>query len=789
MKKILVFSTFFVLSIYSFGQFKQNIRGEVIDQASKVTLPGASISLYNGEKQAGTITNEKGLFVFENLSIGRYELIVSFLGYEPYVVKNINLESGKEKLLTIELTEKVENLDEVVVKAYNKGEVMNEMAAISARSFSVRETELYAGSLGDPSRMASNFAGVITANDSRNDIIIRGNSSLGLLWKLDGVSIPNPNHFGALGTTGGPVSMLNNNVLSNSDFFTGAFPAEYGNALSGVFDLKMRSGNNQKHEFVLQMGFGGFEVGAEGPISRKSGSSYIVNYRYSIPALMDKFGFIAAGGGVPKYQDLNMKFNLPTKNIGVFSVFALGGISSIEFQQSDDEGGNAYGTLTNTRTCNSSNMGVVGVSNRFFPDNKSNLFTSVAASFQGVNTQIDSTYDNRADKRFFGEGHKEQKISASTKYTRKINPKNTFKTGVTFETFAIDLRDSVDGSVYTPPLYHYVNSLNTQETGLNLVQAFGEWQHKFTSKLTLYTGLHFQQFLFNSTNAFDPRLSMSYQANKRAKFSIAYGMHSQLQPLYVYFVEDYDGDKNLYTQTNNGLDFTKAQHFVAGYDQLIGKELKLKIETYYQHISDIPVTQSATYFSMVNEGNTFNQSRVSNLVNDGLGQNYGVEFTLEKYLSNNYYFLLTNSLFDSKYKASDNVWRNTEFNTNYVLNALGGYQVALTKTMSIDMNLRVIWSGGKRNLFIDLEQSKIANETVYDDARAYSVRETDYFRFDGRVALKINGKKITQEWALDITNLTNHKNIYSSYYDTELKDIAYVYQQGLYPMVLYRINF
>lgn len=789
MKKILVFSTFFVLSIYSFGQFKQNIRGEVIDQASKVTLPGASISLYNGEKQAGTITNEKGLFVFENLSIGRYELIVSFLGYEPYVVKNINLESGKEKLLTIELTEKVENLDEVVVKAYNKGEVMNEMAAISARSFSVRETELYAGSLGDPSRMASNFAGVITANDSRNDIIIRGNSSLGLLWKLDGVSIPNPNHFGALGTTGGPVSMLNNNVLSNSDFFTGAFPAEYGNALSGVFDLKMRSGNNQKHEFVLQMGFGGFEVGAEGPISRKSGSSYIVNYRYSIPALMDKFGFIAAGGGVPKYQDLNMKFNLPTKNIGVFSVFALGGISSIEFQQSDDEGGNAYGTLTNTRTCNSSNMGVVGVSNRFFPDNKSNLFTSVAASFQGVNTQIDSTYDNRADKRFFGEGHKEQKISASTKYTRKINPKNTFKTGVTFETFAIDLRDSVDGSVYTPPLDHYVNSLNTQETGLNLVQAFGEWQHKFTSKLTLYTGLHFQQFLFNSTNAFDPRLSMSYQANKRAKFSIAYGMHSQLQPLYVYFVEDYDGDKNLYTQTNNGLDFTKAQHFVAGYDQLIGKELKLKIETYYQHISDIPVTKSATYFSMVNEGNTFNQSRVSNLVNDGLGQNYGVEFTLEKYLSNNYYFLLTNSLFDSKYKASDNVWRNTEFNTNYVLNALGGYQVALTKTMSIDMNLRVIWSGGKRNLFIDLEQSKLANETVYDDARAYSVRETDYFRFDGRVALKINGKKITQEWALDITNLTNHKNIYSSYYDTELKDIAYVYQQGLYPMVLYRINF
>jgi hypothetical protein len=773
----------------SYGQFKQNIRGVVIDQASKVSLPGANISVVSGEKSVGTITNENGSFTIKDLPLGRYELTVSFLGYEPYLVKNIDLESGKEKVITIELSEKVENLGEVVVKAYKKGAVMNEMAALSARSFSVKETENYAGSLGDPSRMASNFAGVITANDSRNDIIIRGNSSLGLLWKLDGVSIPNPNHFGALGTTGGPVSMLNNNVLTNSDFFTGAFPAEYGNALSGVFDLKMKTGNNQKHEFLGQVGFGGFELGAEGPISKKSGSSYIINYRYSVLSVMNLIGF-DIGGGVPEYQDLTLKLNLPTKKMGTFSVFALGGDSNIEFEDSDSEGGTSYDTGNDSRTRNGSKMGVAGITNRFFPDNKSNLFTSVSTSYQNVATQVDSTFEDRNDVRFFGENHSETRFTLSSKYTRKINPKNTFKTGVTFESFAVEFIDSVDSRVMDNPIPEpYLKSLDTHESGINLLQAFGEYQHKLSDNLTFYGGLHFQHLFLNSTNAFDPRVSISYQTNSNAKISLAYGMHSQIQPLYVYFVDQFDRETNTYSHTNKDLKFTTAQHFVAGYDHLLGSDFKLKIEAYYQHLTGIPVSKEPGSFSMVNEGNTFNQSRVENLVNEGLGRNYGSEITLEKYLSNNYYFLLTTSLFDSKYQTKEKIWRNTMFNTNYIVNALGGYQIPVNEKMSIDMNLRVVWSGGKRNLYIDLEQSKDAGYAVYDDSKAYLNREKDYFRFDGRISLKLNGKKNTQEWALDITNITNHKNIYSRFYDSKNQSIGYVFQQGLYPMMLYRINF
>jgi hypothetical protein len=162
---------------------------------------------------------------------------------------------------------------------------------------------------------------------------------------------------------------------------------------------------------------------------------------------------------------------------------------------------------------------------------------------------------------------------------------------------------------------------------------------------------------------------------------------------------------------------------------------------------------------------------------------------LEKYLDNNYYFLITTSLFDSKYLASDKIWRNTEFNTNYVVNALGGYEIPINEKMSIDMNLRLITSGGKRNRYIDLAQSINADEAIFDDLKAYSEREKNYFRLDARVSFKMNGKHTTQEWALDVTNCTNHQNIYTSFYSNKSKKIDYVYQQGLYPMMLYRINF
>ena len=311
------------------GQYTQTVRGKLTDKVSSSVLPGVTVVLSDKTVNIGTFTDSNGEFILKNVPVGRNSFTFSYIGYEPVLIKDIIVSSGKELILNIDMVEKVQELEQVVVKAYRKGEVINKMASVSSQSFSIEETEHFAGSWSDPARMATNFAGVASGNDTRNDIVIRGNSPNGLLWRLEGVDIPNPNHFAVQGSSGGPVCMMNSNLLSRSDFFTGAFPAQYGNAVAGVFDLNMRNGNNEKHEFILQTGLNGYEAGVEGPFSKKYKGSYLINGRYSFLDLLQKMGFNIVGGAVPTYSDLNFKIFLQTNKMGIFTVFGLGGIDKI----------------------------------------------------------------------------------------------------------------------------------------------------------------------------------------------------------------------------------------------------------------------------------------------------------------------------------------------------------------------------------------------------------------------------------------------------------------------------
>jgi hypothetical protein len=300
---------------------RQTVRGVVVDAFTGNPIIGATVMVLDNHPVIGCSTDKNGEFTLKNVSTGRCSFIASIIGYNPQTLSNLMIISGKETVLNIKLEEKVTHLGDVVVKAsYSKERPLNDMALISARSFSVEETERFAGSLGDPARMVSNYAGVMAGNDSRNDIIIRGNSPMGLLWRIEGVEVPNPNHFGAQGTTGGPVSMLNSNLLSNSDFMTGAFPTGYGNALSGVFDINLRSGNKEKYEFTGQVGFNGFEAAAEGPIPLGKNApkgSFIIDYRYSTLELVSKLGFnVGTGTAIPQYNDLSLIVDVPSKKTG-----------------------------------------------------------------------------------------------------------------------------------------------------------------------------------------------------------------------------------------------------------------------------------------------------------------------------------------------------------------------------------------------------------------------------------------------------------------------------------------
>ncbi|MFA9392395.1 MAG: carboxypeptidase-like regulatory domain-containing protein [Prolixibacteraceae bacterium] len=763
------------------------VYGTVVDKQSQTTLPGVNVVAIAQDKTYGTSTDANGRFHIENIPLGRFTIEFSLIGYEKTALQNVSLSSVKDIFLNIELIEKVENIEEVVVKARTKDQIRNEFATISTRTFSVEESNKYAGSWGDPARMVSNFAGVITAGDQRNDIIIRGNSPIGLLWMLDGIAIPNPNHFGTFGTTGGPICMLNTNQLANSDFFTGAFPAEYGNSLSGVFDLKLRNGNNQKPEFLGGCGFNGFELGAEGPISKSKGSSYMLNFRYTLMDVMAAMGMFNVGG-IPKYADLSFKIFLPTKNLGTFSVIGVGGVSHIELRDegesmNDSSSGWTSEMLPGTNVSNGAKMGVIGLSNKYFFSEKARLESSLSASYSSSFTNVDSiSAPNNFN--FYNDSYSEINTSFSTKYTLKVSSKKTFQIGGMAQLMDFNFLDET----YIKSMNQFVQVTNSDGKAM-LYQAYFQMKNRFEEALTINWGLHGQLFELNNSISIEPRLGLNYALNGKQRISMAYGLHGQIQPMLAYFAQTLVDSASLnYLLTNKDLGFSKSHHLVAGYDLSITKNLRLKIEAYSQFLYDIPVEEKASTFSMVNYGANFHNESTDSLINNGKGKNMGLEFTLEKYLNKNFYILLTTSLYDSKYRANDQIWRNTAFNGNYTLNVLAGYELPI-KNDVLSINIKTVWAGGKRFIPIDLESSIAVGQTVYDFANAYSSRYDRYFRTDFRLSFRQNQKHISQEWSFDVQNLTNHKNIFTQRYDVGSKQLVNVLQMGFFPIGSWKIYF
>jgi hypothetical protein len=251
------------------AQYSQQFRGTITDQVLQQPLAGATVTI--NPLGRSVITDEHGVFRFSSIPVGSYRITISYTGFKEGVLENIAVNSGKETVINVSLEAIIHTEAAVVIKAGSKkNKPLNDMSAVSARAFTVEETQKYAAAVNDPLRMATGFAGVFAADDGNNSIVIRGNSPTGLLWRMEGMDIPNPNHFSTPGNSGGGISILSSQLLSNSDFVTAAFAAEYGNALSGVFDLRLRKGNNEKREYTLQAGVLGLNAAMEGPFSKNT---------------------------------------------------------------------------------------------------------------------------------------------------------------------------------------------------------------------------------------------------------------------------------------------------------------------------------------------------------------------------------------------------------------------------------------------------------------------------------------------------------------------------------------
>jgi hypothetical protein len=776
----------------------QTIRGDVVDKNTGAFLPGATIVLLGSEPLKGTLSDDQGNFRLTNVPIGRQSIQITYIGYYDVTLSNLDLNSSKEMVLHIEMEEKLYQGAEVIIRAEaDKSAPINKMTTVSSRVFSIEETEKYAGARSDIARMASNFAGVTGSDDSRNDIIIRGNTPSGLLWRLDGMDIPNPNHFAAFGTSGGPICILRNNLLSNSDFLTAAFPAEYGNALAGVFDVKMINGNNEKHEFLAQVAFNGIEAGAEGPLSKKNQSSYILNYRYSTLDLFSKMGIqMGTGQGVPKYQDLLFKLNFPKTKAGSFSLFGIGGLSHIAFLDSKKDTTkdkiDFYGSEGWDIT-NHSNQGVIGLNHSYLINSHSFVKSTIGFTYHNFYTTHDTvTPVTLGTYRYEGTNDEEMRLFIASAYNKKFSARHNLKAGIiitgTFDHLVDSLYHASDGT------YRYANNYRGYSL---LLQPYAEYQVHLSERITLNTGLHLQYFNISNAYSIEPRLGLKWQFARTQQLGFGYGMHSQTIPVTIFYNQSLEVDGS-YRLTNNHLDFTRSHHFALNYDWSISNNTRLKAEAYYQHLYGIPVNGAHNdSYSLLNEGANFQFESPDTLANRGIGRNYGIELTLERFISKGFYFLATASLYDSQYKGSDGIWRNTAFNGRYTANLLAGkeFNIKLRKKKeekrkkTFIINLKTTRSGGQRYTPIDEAASLATQRNVYIDNLAFSKKFPDYWRTDLKLGYKMNGKRITVEWSLEITNLFNQKNVYNQTFNRKTGESYFTWQLGRVIIPQYRITF
>lgn len=760
----------------------QTIRGRITDRESQAPLIGASVALVNTNPVLATMTDADGNFKLEKVPVGRHTLKISYVGYEEQTVPELLLGSGKELILSIGLAENINQMREVVIKAQaEKGRAQNEMAVLSARTISVEETKRYAASMNDPARAALSYAGVSATEDMSNEIVIRGNSPRGVLWRVEGIEAPNPSHFAQEGASGGPISMLSVNMIDNSDFYTGAFPAEYGNALSGVFDMKLRKGNNEKREYAFQAGILGVDFAAEGPFKKGYGGSYLANYRYSTLAMLNKIGFKIVGDNAPDFQDFSFKVNLPTAKAGTFSFWGLGGLNK-DVSEADKDPDKWVEKADAFNDVYKGGMGTSGISHVFPLNHNAYLETIVSYSRSLTSYRYDSLMPDLRAYEVYHENFEKSAARASVMYNHKLNAQHTVRFGMIYSKLGFDMYSR--GRNDLEELQTYVDNSGSS----NLMQGYGQWKYRLHEKLTLNSGLHFIRLGLNGSSSLEPRAGLRWTLTPTQALGFGIGTHSRHESMAVYFAQQplVNGS---YSQANQNLKLAKARHYVISYDHMLREDLRFKAETYYQDLYRVAISPDPkNTFAAVNteEGLT-----VDSLVSTGIGRNYGVELSLEKFLTNNYYFLVTSSLYNSKFTAADGVERNTRFNGNYIVNLLAGkeFKVGKNDNNLIGLNLRTMWAGGNRYTPIDLARSRQEGKTVYQTDGVFEARADAYFRSDIRVSYRKNKPKASYILSLDIQNVTNRLNMYRQYYDHDKKEIVTSTQMGLLPVLNYRIEF
>jgi hypothetical protein len=787
----LLFTILFLLTgvLNSHSQILTHIlKGTVTDRETKMPLAGANIFIINSNPPTGTATDSDGKFRL-SAAIGRISIKISFLGYEDLILNNILIATGKEVEINAGMVEKVVITQDVLVRASQISRPnLNPMAAISTHTIRTEEAMHYAGGFYDPSRIVNSYAGIITSNsDYSNDIVIRGNSSRGLLWRLEGIEIPNPNHFSdGQGGSGGAFSAISTNVIDNFDFFTGAFPAEYGNAYSGVMDLNLRKGNTDKREYAFQTGMIGAEISLEGPFSKKAKASYLFNARITNFELLNDLQIIDLGetNYAPRTKDLVFNINIPVRKAGIFNLFGLYGSSEIGKTAIHDT--SQWHSLSDQwEEMEKQSTGTVGIKHLFIlPNSKSYIKTVIA-------------YTSYTDK--YAEGYVDSSFTLNRSYyysynypsfrfsflgNHKFNSRHSIRAGINYNYLTANMENFrlVSGDIY--------DTLVAPEAEANLLQEYVQWKLRATNNLELNMGFHVLHYSINHQTSFEPRFGLRWQLAPGRAIIAGMGFHSRTEALSVYYAY-IKNTSGLRFPSNKEMELSKAFHFVGGVDFSFRNDIQVRIEAYYQNLYNIPIVNKITsQYSTINSAENLPDALLENA---GKGFNRGIELTVEKAFTKNYYFLITGSLFNSKYKAGDQHWYNTYYNSRYVTNLLFGkdFPVGNNKRSTIGINAKYVFRGGYRYTPVNETKSLKSKKIISDVSKTYESQLPDFMRLDVGIYFRRNNPRFSWILMLDIQNTTNRENVFRKrfFYENGQIGSSSVTSLGIVPVLNFRVEF
>lgn len=764
----------------------QTVRGEVVDQVTGKGLPNILVELLNYTPRIATISGEDGSFELKDVPIGYQRIRANGYNYYDVVFPELVI-AGKQSVIKIKMEEELEvevatiEANRIVQVRNAKMMTIDEMNVVSARPFNIEETSRYITGFGGPARAVTNYPGLLNIDDIQNFIVSRGYSPYGIQWMVEGVPVENPHHLATMGNTGAAFPILNNNLLASSDFINGAYSARYNNVYAGMFDINMRKGNNERHEFSAQLNIYGAEFVAEGPFKKK-GASYTIAIRAGILDALTQLGVSFGTSATPRYYDLNFKIDIPTKKAGHFSIFGIGGISGLTVLDKNTTDEDAFGNAGTNYYINT-NLGLMGVTHLKRFDDDVTLKTTLSYLIEDYQLHRDTLFPDTLHPLFTVSNFR-QRAGLSSILTKKLSSKFVLRGGVSAYVHFL----SVKGE------WRRRNEMHSFAEEIQvLANAFVEARYKFSNSFAFVLGLQGTYWSLNKNSwAVEPRVALDWRIGKRHRMSLGYGWTSKIQSFAVSFLvrKQLDGT---YDNSNRELGLNKSHQLVLSYDTYLARFWGIKANAYASYNTNLAVDRTSNSFSIVNYGNFAVYPDSTGLVSDGEALNYGVEVSVEKFFNKGFYGLLSAAYQRSLYQGSDKIWRNSAFDAQYVTAMVMGkeFKIGKKKLNVIYGDFRFSMHGGLPYTPIDLDASKAAGREILIQEKAYSERLGLYKRIDVRIGARFNHprKRMSHHIYVVVQNVAMFRNDFDVRYNPNTEEIVRTQQFGLVPNLFYQIFF